>query len=138
MTSPITQVGVLLESARLFGPDSLRPNAERRSRLAALLCLLQDIEGKTEEHSSDSDDGDVGDEIEFESTSSSDNFQMMDPWPIPDVEHHAWPLHMDDYSVEDSLTWICRHARQRLGPLQGKRVIRLTSGQYLVDGFKMF
>eukprot|EP00435_Cladocopium_sp_Y103_P047346 s667_g13.t2 len=128
-------VGVLLESARLFGPDSLRPNAEHRSRLAALLCLLQDIEGKAEELSSNSDE-DVDDEMEFESTSSSDNFQMMDPWPIPDdVEHHAWPLHIDDYSVEDSLTWICRHARQRLGPLQGKRVIRLTPGQYILSVF---
>ena len=76
-------------------------------------------------------------ENDFESTSSSDHFQPMDPWPIPDsVEHHAWPLHMEDYSVEDSLAWLCAHAKCNLRePLRGKRVIRLAPGQYLLAIF---
>ena len=36
-------VGVLLESARIFGAPSLQPAPSKRSRLAALYCILQEI-----------------------------------------------------------------------------------------------
>ena len=150
-------VGVLLESARIFGPPSLQPRADRRSRLTALLWLLEDIEGADKTTGSDGagsqdeseecnqwdefgeygEDGWDYDCEEIHSLASQAFSQTKDPWPIPeDLELNVWPRHVDHYSVEDTVVWCCKRAASRqLGALQGKRVIRMTAGHHLLGVF---
>ncbi|CAK9039082.1 unnamed protein product [Durusdinium trenchii] len=105
------------------------------------MWFLEEIEGRSAGSAPPDEmenDEVTEDEYELESTSASEHFQQNEhavPWPIPEnVEHHVWPRHLEDYSVEDTITWLCARSRQ-LGHLQGKRVIRLTQGQYMLAVF---
>eukprot|EP00439_Symbiodinium_sp_Y106_P068354 s593_g11.t1 len=143
-------VGVLLESARLLGPASLQAKPGRRSRLGALFWLLESIEGTMGLEGSTCDENEHGEQeeweseeeeqvfLEMESLASQAPVQTRDPWPVAeDLEMHVWPWHVENYSVEDTVSWCCRKAvsREPLGALQGKRVIRMTSGQHLLSVF---
>ncbi|CAE7530058.1 unnamed protein product [Symbiodinium sp. CCMP2456] len=143
-------VGVLLESARLFGPTSLQATPGRRSRLGALFWLLEGIEGTMAPEGSTCDENEFGEQgqwdseeeeevfLEMQSLASNAPVQTRDPWPVPeDLEMHVWPWHVENYSVEDTVSWCCRKAisREPMGALQGKRIIRMTSGQHLLSVF---
>ena len=140
--------GVLLESARLFGPPSLRPSEESRSRLAALFDILWTLETGTDKDEADSLSGagqDVDDEDENEedtqteagsegceseeSESSCEKGEALRMFPPPfKVEMSVWPPPLSpEEVVQQAFAQLeAQQWQSSLEAVRGRRILQLT------------
>lgn len=123
--------GILLESARLFGPTSLQPSPPRRSRLAALLCILREITGDSDEaqvFEADEDEA-VVEESDGGHTkmSNTEMFQEME-WlfPAPYVPENVWPAPRTPLQMVELLSKRCDPCKAASTVVKGKRVLNHT------------
>ncbi|CAK9110725.1 C3H1-type domain-containing protein [Durusdinium trenchii] len=142
-------LGVLLESARTFGPASLQPGLNERSRLAALYSILREVAdlsdlGKDDEISESQDETSACEEeseVELadlelkqngdDSGCSSEEFEgercQIFPPPSHAVQMSKWPLPSTPLQVLKSTFAQLDHTTLRGVPVvKGKRVLKLT------------
>ncbi|CAK9028870.1 unnamed protein product [Durusdinium trenchii] len=134
-------VGVFLESARIFGPPSLQPSPARRSRLAALYCILEEITGLESQVDSDEEEEDEMmrcadlDEKFLDGEGLSTNtrstmFSEMDwglfPPPMCMGRQRTWPAPRSAMQMVHLLSQECDSEKRAKSVVRGKRVLNRT------------